>query len=164
MVYFNWRFDVVCAVVLPPLNFIQSWNIECRVINILFLLAVNFIWNSKYCLVASQYFFSQTARVLPASAGFTIFFIRGGRESSHLFRSPRIVLNPCSSSLRKCNACTVRFFKNILLLSRPITYFQSCWEGWMLVHDFEPWRRHQYRLVVLVWVERHSRSIESCSQ
>ena len=108
MVDFNWRIDVVCATVLLPLNFIKSWYIEWRVTSILFVLAVNPFWNSKYCLVASI-LFSQTSGVIPG--GFTIFFVRGGRESLHPFCSPRMVLNPCSSSLRKRNACTVCFFK-----------------------------------------------------
>jgi hypothetical protein len=34
------------------------------------------------------------------------------------FCPPRIIFKPCSSSLRKCHACTVRIFLKYLLLSR----------------------------------------------
>ena len=38
----------------------QSWYIECRIINFLFLLSVNPFFKSKYCLVALHYFFTDT--------------------------------------------------------------------------------------------------------
>ena len=57
----------------------QSWNIECRITNAIFLLSVTLL-SSKYCLVASQSF-SQLGGYI--QSGFTMYFITGGSESLH---------------------------------------------------------------------------------
>ena len=112
MVDFNWRVDVVCAAILR-LNFILIVKYWVQDTWYFIPTFCNPFLNSKYCLIPSQYF-SQIPGFI--RSGFVIFFITGGGESSHLFCSPRMVLNLCSSSLRKCNVCTVRFFKKNTLL------------------------------------------------
>ena len=57
MVDFDWSVDDVRATILLG-NLSQSWNIECRIVNILFLFNVNPYLNSKHRLLASQCFFT----------------------------------------------------------------------------------------------------------
>ena len=159
MVDGNWRCDVVCAVILFLILNMKYWGQD----NQWFILNFcdPFLKVLFNCSLVGSNFFSQIAGFI--NSGFVIFFITGGSEFPFSC-SPLMVLNPYSSSLRKCNACTVCF--KYLLLSGPDAYFQSWWEGWMLERDSVSWPRHQYRLAVLTWVKRlhQDRSIESCNQ
>ena len=101
-----------CCMYLPYLIFwilFQSRNIECRIINALFIISVTFF--SKYCLVASQYFF--------IGFGFYTFRLPDLFYYGWQWVIPSLfvlVLTLCpSQSLRKCNACTVCFINNTLL-------------------------------------------------
>ena len=61
--------------------------------SVLFILSVTFLETANTVL-APHNTFSQVSGV--ASIGFTVFFVRGGRELFHP-PSPRMVLKPCSS-------------------------------------------------------------------
>ena len=139
----------------------QSCNIECRIVNFTFLLSVT-LFKIPIIVLLPHNTFLQVAGFIPS--GFVIFFITGGSESFYLLRSPAIVLHLCSSSLRKCNACTVRFRIPCCYWGR-LLIVQLCWKGWMLERDSGPWPMHQYHSVVLAWVNclHHNQSIKSCS-
>ena len=81
--------------------------------DVLFLLNVTLFKNSRYCL-SPHNILSQIPGFIPS--GFAIFFFTGGSQSFHLFCSPIIVLKSCSSSLCKCNACTVCFFQYLAVI------------------------------------------------
>jgi hypothetical protein len=130
MVDFNWRIDVVCVALLLPLKLIPIMRYRRVQDDQCFIPTFGNPFLEFLNTVLSSYnTFSQVAGVVPL--GFTIFFIRSGRELFHLFCSffQDGIKKPRSSSLRECNACTVRFFftKNTLLVE--VTYFLSCWEG-----------------------------------
>ena len=159
-----------CCMCLPYLFFwilSQSRNIECRIINALFIISVTLFFQNT--VLSSHNTFSQVSGFIPS--GFLIFFITGGSESFHpcLFL-PRMVLTLCPSQVY-VNAMLAQY----VLLNNTLLFFEAdfclfsnyVWEGWMLERDSGPWPMHQYRLAVLAWVKRqhHNPSIliESCS-
>ena len=123
LVVFNWHDDGVCAI-LVSLNFILIMKYWVQVTWSFIPTFCNAFLNSKHCLIASQ-FISDSGYYNFGLCGLLYY---GWTYVFLFFCSPRMILKPCSSSLCKCNACTVCFFST-MLLSRPITYFQSCCEG-----------------------------------
>ena len=78
--------------------------------SVLFILSVNFLETANIVL-APHNTFSQVSGV--ASIGFTIFFVRGGRKFFFFLFFSQDGIKTVLFSLRKCYACTVRFFKKI---------------------------------------------------
>ena len=105
MVDFNWHVDVVCAPIFLPLNFIpimKYWVQDNQCYIPTFCNPIKFqILPCRLTIL----FHSLAVIYNQASQCILLLVV----VSHSIFCSPRMVWNPCSSSLHKCNVCTVRF-------------------------------------------------------